>query len=330
VEKKRASSLLDYAIRRGPTLLLEDGQTAEALRRMQTTLRSVESHLFAPIRLTLCRRYVEVLLRHVWTPVSISTPPTTSLPKYYSGGKIFTPLNAWEDAFLLLSLAEAMVIRDGVLNQAPEFAKARKLANLNAASVMNLLALTSARWGQFGLVNESLDKTLKFSFEEAHIWKQVALSLHASNSNSRRSLATLSEAHKLNRKGSTGSALVLMAVKEAYARMGFDAGLDLAQKGRKMLEEEGGNGVFGSGIEERIQRVLMLPRLILFEGIGHFLKSFQRHIHSQRCSELDLSLDLIRRRWSWTPVTISASTGSPAPKRGRTTRRRRWPWPSRP
>jgi hypothetical protein len=41
-----------------------------------------------------------------------------------------------------------------VLNQSPEFSKARKLANLNAASIFDLLCLAAGRWAQYSLVND--------------------------------------------------------------------------------------------------------------------------------------------------------------------------------
>jgi hypothetical protein len=45
-------------------------------------------------------------------------------------------------------------VKEGVLNQSPEFAKARKLANLNAASIFDLLCLAAGRWAQYSLVND--------------------------------------------------------------------------------------------------------------------------------------------------------------------------------
>jgi len=60
----------------------------------------------------------------------------------------------------LIYFSESLVVKEGVLNQAPEFAKARKLANLNAASIFDLLSLAAGRWGQFYLLNDvSLDST---------------------------------------------------------------------------------------------------------------------------------------------------------------------------
>jgi hypothetical protein len=207
--------------------------------------------------------------------VSSSLPPPatdTLRPKYHVGAKIFDPINVWEEAFLVLLLAEGMVVRDGVLNQAPEFVKARKLANLNASSIFNLLALTATRWGQFSLVNESMDKALKFSFEEAHLWKQYGLTFHAGGHSTRRSIATLVEAYKLNPKCTS---LLLMAAKEQFTRLNIKAGLDLVQQAKK---------------KDEIWKQKLMSRVYLYEGIGYFLQSFERFMHQQRCKEIDASL----------------------------------------
>ena len=54
----------------------------------------------------------------------------------------------------ILTFSESLVVKEGVLNQAPEFSKARKLANLNAVSIFDLLCLAAGRWGQYHLVND--------------------------------------------------------------------------------------------------------------------------------------------------------------------------------
>jgi len=148
VEKKRASSLLDHAVRRGPTLLIEAGRILEAENFVHSILKTQETQLFAPIRLMLYRRLAELILRAKWE----SDASRKLISKSYTGAKLFSPNNAWEDLFLVLLLGEVMVVRDGVLNQSPEFKKARELANLNAAAVFDLLALALGRWGQWGII----------------------------------------------------------------------------------------------------------------------------------------------------------------------------------
>lgn len=272
-EKKRCSSLLDFAIRRGPALLLEDGQYSEALKRIHWMLRSHETQLFAPIRLHLSRRLAELLLQSKWHPPT-TTPPGDSLgkPKYYTGSKIFTPANCWEDVFLILLLAEIMVVREGVLNQTPEFVEARKLANLHASSIFDLLCMAAGRWNQYNLVNDSLEKALKFTFEETHVWTQYALTFHASGVNNRRSCQTLVEAARLHNKPTS---LLLLAARENFSRMRVKEGLDLVAQAK--LKEEGD-----------AQR--LMSKVLLLEGIGHFLKSYEQPTTQQRTSELDQSL----------------------------------------
>ncbi|CAL8143136.1 unnamed protein product [Orchesella dallaii] len=275
-EKKRCSSLLDFSIRRGPVLLMEDGQVEEALKRIHWLLRTHETQLFAPIRLHLSRRLAELLLQNKWRPAL--SPPGDSLgkPKYYTGGKIFNPVNPWEDIFLILLLAEIMVVREGVLNQTPEFVEARKLANLNASSIFDLLAMAAARWNQYTLINESLEKALKFSFEECHIWTQYGLTFHASGVNNRRSCQTLTEAAKLSKRPTS---LLLLAAQENYSRLRVNEGLDLVELAK--TKEQGGS-----------QR--LMSKVLLYEGIGHFLKSYEQSTTQERTKELDDALSALQ------------------------------------
>lgn len=78
---------------------------------------------------------------------------------------------------MLLLISEAMAVRDTVLSQAPEFEEARLRALKNAKAVYDLLAVTVMRWGQASILNEVLERAMKFSFEEKHIWMQHALCL---------------------------------------------------------------------------------------------------------------------------------------------------------
>lgn len=276
-EKKRCSSLLDFSIRRGPILLMEDGQTEEALKRIHWLLRTHETQLFAPIRLHLSRRLAELLLQSKW--MQASTPPGDSLgkPRYYTGGKIFSPANCWEDVFLILLLAEIMVVREGVLNQTPEFIEARKLANLNTSSIFDLLAMAAARWNQYSLVNDSLEKALKFSFEECHIWTQYGLTFHAAGVNNKRSSQTLVEAAKLSKRPTS---LLLLAAQENFNRMKVKDGLELVEQAK--VKEQGGS-----------QR--LMSKVLLYEGIGRFLHSYEQPTTQQRTKELDEALAALQK-----------------------------------
>lgn len=72
-----------------------------------------------------------------------------------------------------------MAVRDAVLSQSPEFRELRKASMRNATVVYDLLAVCCVHHGQTSMLCESLERALKFSFEDAHIWSQFSFSLIA-------------------------------------------------------------------------------------------------------------------------------------------------------
>lgn len=182
------SAILETALQRAPIVLIKVGKLQDAVQRYRSMLSAIETHSTQILRLTLARQLAEVLLRGVsgtiYTPPSISTPTKSSstpkrlwTPKKYAGRNQFMPKNLAEETILLLLIAEALAVRDVVLSQSPEFRAARTHSLDNATAVYDLLTLASIRWGQVGLLHESFEKALKFSFGEQHIWRQYALCL---------------------------------------------------------------------------------------------------------------------------------------------------------
>ena len=99
--------------------------------------------------------------------------------KFYTGSSLFLPRDVNEEVFLLLLLSEAMAVRDAVLSQSPEFRELRKASMRNATVVYDLLIVCCIQHGQTAMLCESLERALKFSFEDAHIWSQFSYSLIA-------------------------------------------------------------------------------------------------------------------------------------------------------
>jgi hypothetical protein len=99
--------------------------------------------------------------------------------KFYTGSSLFSPRDVNEEVFLLLLLSEAMAVRDAVLSQSPEFRELRKASMRNATVVYDLLIVCCIQHGQTTMLCESLERALKFSFEDAHIWSQFSYSLIA-------------------------------------------------------------------------------------------------------------------------------------------------------
>ncbi|KAG8276607.1 Tetratricopeptide repeat protein 7B [Homalodisca vitripennis] len=100
-------------------------------------------------------------------------------PRLYTGINLFIPRNEYEEVILLLLISEAMAVREAVLSQSPEFKEVRIRALSNAMVIYDLLTIALVRWGQVSLLYECLERAMKFSYEEAHIWLQQALCLES-------------------------------------------------------------------------------------------------------------------------------------------------------
>ncbi|RZF46936.1 hypothetical protein LSTR_LSTR011767 [Laodelphax striatellus] len=181
--------ILETAIQRAPLLHVQAGRLPQAVARYRNMLCAVESSGTHGLRLALTRQLAELLLRG-FTGTRYSPPPAQSQkktvstgspwkPRLYTGLNLFVPRNECEEIILLLLISEAMAVRDAVLSQSPEFKEARIRALSNAITIYDLLSVTLMRWGQATLLHESLERALKFSFEEAHVWLQQALCLES-------------------------------------------------------------------------------------------------------------------------------------------------------
>lgn len=127
-----------------------------------------------PLPYSLC-----LFIQANYSTVSPKGPSSHWKSKHYTGSSLFVPRDVNEEVFLLLLLSEAMAVRDAVLSQSPEFRELRKASMRNATVVYDLLTLCCVQHSQTGMLCESLERALKFSFEDSHIWSQFAYSLVA-------------------------------------------------------------------------------------------------------------------------------------------------------
>ncbi|XP_014242615.1 tetratricopeptide repeat protein 7B isoform X2 [Cimex lectularius] len=182
--------ILETALQRAPLLHILGGRLSAAVSRYRGMLSAVESSGTHSLRLTLARQLAEVLLRgftgakyhppnnggSINKKIASSSPWK---PRVYSEPNMFTPKSEYEEIILLLLISDAMAGREAVLSQSPEFKEARIRALTNATAVYDLLTIVLVRWGQVDLLHESLERALKFSYEETHIWLQRALCLES-------------------------------------------------------------------------------------------------------------------------------------------------------
>ncbi|XP_054272006.1 tetratricopeptide repeat protein 7B isoform X2 [Macrosteles quadrilineatus] len=179
--------ILETAIQRAPLLYIQTGKIPLAVTRYRNMLCAVESSGTHGLRLTLTRQLAEVLLRGYtgirYSPPGNSTKKNAAVsawkPRLYTGINLFIPRNEYEEVILLLLISEAMAVREAVLSQSPEFKEARIRAMSNAMVIYDLLTITLVRWGQVSLLYECIERAMKFSYEEAHIWLQQALCLES-------------------------------------------------------------------------------------------------------------------------------------------------------
>uniref|UniRef100_A0A4W5QB22 Tetratricopeptide repeat domain 7A n=1 Tax=Hucho hucho TaxID=62062 RepID=A0A4W5QB22_9TELE len=84
-----------------------------------------------------------------------------------------------EEAVLLLLITESTASGDAVISRAPDHKEERETSLQDATSVYDLLSIGMARRGQYAMLSECLERAMKFSFNEFHLWHQLGLSLMA-------------------------------------------------------------------------------------------------------------------------------------------------------
>uniref|UniRef100_A0A673W032 Tetratricopeptide repeat domain 7A n=1 Tax=Salmo trutta TaxID=8032 RepID=A0A673W032_SALTR len=148
----------------------------------------------------LSRKLAEVLLSSVsedsyWAPMSLppsawlqregnagtkeAVYPSSKPPQRYSTDSVFCPQDVVEEAVLLLLITESMASGDAVISRVPDHKEAQETSLQDTTSVYDLLSIGMARRGQYAMLSECLERAMKFSFNEFHLWHQLGLSLMA-------------------------------------------------------------------------------------------------------------------------------------------------------
>ncbi|XP_034040620.1 tetratricopeptide repeat protein 7A isoform X2 [Thalassophryne amazonica] len=180
--------------------LLHRGHLAQGAHQLRRVLRVVESQGSQSFRKSAARKLAEVLLSSMsedsyWPPLGPPPSawlhregaaaskdaiyPTVKPPQRYTSDSCFCPQDVVEEAVLLLLIAESMASGEAVISRLPDQAEARQASLQDATSVYDLLTIGMARRGQYAMLSECLERALKFSFNEFHLWHQLGLSLMA-------------------------------------------------------------------------------------------------------------------------------------------------------
>jgi hypothetical protein len=150
---------------------------------------------------------------------------------------MFVPNMYFEEVILTLSIAEAMAVREAVLSQSPDHTEARQAAFKAACSIYDLLILVLSRWREFGVLSESLERALKFSFDEPYPWWQFALCLV--NVGGNKSLRAIRAMEEICRLQPTRPLPCLLAARVCLEQLGlWKDGLEWADKAIQKAEAQ--------------------------------------------------------------------------------------------
>ncbi|XP_005936917.1 tetratricopeptide repeat protein 7A [Haplochromis burtoni] len=191
---------LQAALQSAYLCLLHRGHLAQGAHQLRRVLRVVESRGSQNFRKSTARKLAKVLLSSVsedsyWPPLGPPPSawlhregaaaskdaiyPTVKPPHRYSTECCFCPQDVVEEAILLLLITESMASGDAVISRLPDQAEARQTSLQDATSVYDLLTIGMVRRGQYAMLSECLERAMKFSFNEFHLWHQLGLSLMA-------------------------------------------------------------------------------------------------------------------------------------------------------
>ncbi|KAK9541941.1 hypothetical protein VZT92_001952 [Zoarces viviparus] len=237
--------------------LLQRGHLAQGAHQLRRVLRVVESRGSQSFRKSAARKLAEVLLSSMgedsyWPPLGPPPSawllregaaaskdaiyPTVKPPQRYSTDCCFCPQDVVEEAVLLLLITESMASGEAVISRVPEQAEARKASLQDATSVYDLLTIGMARRGQYGMLSECLERAMKFSYNEFHLWHQLGLSLMAAG----KGVGAVSVFKECARMRPEDPSLPLLAAKVCIGQLHwFEEAEALSQSVVSMGEEAG-------------------------------------------------------------------------------------------
>ncbi|KAJ8359733.1 hypothetical protein SKAU_G00162580 [Synaphobranchus kaupii] len=290
--------------------LLQKGHLAQGAHQLRRVLRAVDSRGSQSFRKAAARKLAEVLLSSVsedsyWDPLSppplawlnregAAAPkdalyPSSRPPQRYGTESSFCPQDVVEEAILLLLISEAMTSGDAVISRAPEHREAREASLQDATSVYDLLSIAMARRGQYAMLSEvhqngawlrfkiqCLERAMKFSFNEFHLWYQLGLSLMACGKGAG-AVSVLKECAKMRPDDPT---VPLLAAKVCIGQL-------------RRLDE--GEALAQSVIAMGNRATEFLPRAHLAVGLCHSLRATDATLKANRDVFNKLALESLER-----------------------------------
>ncbi|XP_067941615.1 tetratricopeptide repeat protein 7B-like isoform X2 [Watersipora subatra] len=234
-------SILEMAVQKSPLIHIEKGDVGKGVERFRELLRAVApAQSKCLYRLILARQLAEVLLRGIcgatYIPIKLqqSKPKGAIKASQYDSPNMFIPSNEEEEALLLLLIAEGMANKEAILERSAEHQQSRMHSYDNATAVYDLLAICLVRRSNCTILAEALERAMKFSYEEPHVWYQFALSLIETGKFDRAYLV-LKECHRIVPKDFT---ILLLQAKLCYDKLHqIDDGIQLCEKAVELCED---------------------------------------------------------------------------------------------
>lgn len=294
----KMGSILECALYRAAVLNINQGKPMKAVTRLRSMLMAEESESTTEIRQNVCCQLAEVLIsncsntkyirpdldamtqnkrssKHNFTREHQSTygggsVGSASAPndnpwkplRQSIGRDVYIPKNKYEELVLIMLLSEYIANKEAILSQGPGIASGRKATYDSATVTYDLLTLPLARFSNFRLLCDMLERSMKFSFQEKHTWEQFALVLTAEGRYFRSLLVfrEISERLKKEKGKIMDVGSFLSAARICYERLGlYEEGISWAS--RALDSGEAGDNNY------------MAARANVYVGMGHLFSA---------------------------------------------------------
>lgn len=190
------SGVLEMALLRSILLQMKHGQVDKGLVRLRRVLQLADVQGLDGLRVKLCITLGQVLIQGVpdtaWPPIVSRDSPTvdnmpkigptkgraTPVQKKYES--MFCPCNKTEEGLLILLIGQALLYKEGCVSLHEEDTVMCTQTSRQTHSLLNMMVLLMGRFGQYRALADTLEKFLKFSYEDLYICKQFGLALLSS------------------------------------------------------------------------------------------------------------------------------------------------------
>ncbi|XP_049591662.1 tetratricopeptide repeat protein 7A [Syngnathus scovelli] len=297
------SFFLQAALQSAYLCLLQRGHLAQGAHQLRRVIRVVESRGSQSFRKIAARKLAEVLLSSVsedsyWPPLGPPPSawlrregaatskdalyPTIKPPQRYSTDSCFCPQDVVEEAVLLLLITESMASGDAVISRLPDQVEARQATLQDSASVYDLLTVGMVRRGQYTMLSECLERAMKFSFNEFHLWRQLGLSLMASG----KVVGAVSVFKECARMRPDDPLLPLLAAKVCIGQLHWFSEAEVLSQSVVAMGEGAGES---------------LPRAYLALGLSYSLQASDASLKEDRNEYNKKALGILRKAHSLDP-----------------------------